>query len=260
MTLRQITLKWQEYSITFTEWIKERPELITMATEVHIQVKFVRLWYNCLGERQAWVESYSGRIKVGDLEGLDGGPQLQGQPECHYQVEPASTLTLTYQEELKITDNNHRVASSDLHNIKEHVSKTNISEQSTTLHTWHMPTFLEERWMNLIHFLLHRIFINWQKSNWCNNWYFQIKNNSMKKLAATTLMEILPEEMQNMVNMISVFFFPWILKRIISDNEKVGGGSLNVTWLLDNYWPCLLLLEPIAVAGPKMRLRMKDSV
>ena len=258
MTLRQITLKWQEYSITFTEWIKERPELITMATEVHIQVKFVRLWYNCLGERQAWVESYSGRIKVGDLEGLDGGPQLQGQPECHYQVEPASTLTIKKNSRLLIIIT---LLLCQIFTISKNMFRKQIfSEQSTTLHTWHMPTFLEERWMNLIHFLLHRIFINWQKSNWCNNWYFQIKNNSMKKLAATTLMEILPEEMQNMVNMISVFFFPWILKRIISDIEKVGGGSLNVTWLLDNYWPCLLLLEPIAVAGPKMRLRMKDSV
>ena len=34
------------------------------------------------------------------------------------------------------------------------------------------------------------------------SWSFQIKNNSLKKLAATTLMEILPEEMQNMVGII----------------------------------------------------------
>ena len=38
--------------------------------------------------------------------------------------------------------------------------------------------------------------------------YFQIKNNSMKKLAATTLMEILPEEMQNMVEMIFISYLP----------------------------------------------------
>ena len=155
MTLRQITLKWQEYSITFTEWIKERPELITMATEVHIQVKFVRLWYNCLGERQAWVESYSGRIKVGDLEGLDGGPQLQGQPECHYQVEPASTLTIKKNSRLLIIIT---LLLCQIFTISKNMFRKQIfSEQSTTLHTWHMPTFLEERWMNLIHFLLHRM-------------------------------------------------------------------------------------------------------
>ena len=32
-----LTLKYQEWSITFTEWIKARPELITMANEVKLK-------------------------------------------------------------------------------------------------------------------------------------------------------------------------------------------------------------------------------
>ena len=35
----------QDYSITFTDWIKERPELITMATEVKIlKLKSIAKW------------------------------------------------------------------------------------------------------------------------------------------------------------------------------------------------------------------------
>ena len=46
------------------------------------------------------------------------------------------------------------------------------------------------------------------------SWYFQIKNNSMKKLAATTLMEILPGEMQNMVDFIlTLSLLMWILEK-----------------------------------------------
>ena len=38
------------------------------------------------GKGQVGVEPDCGRVQVGDLEGLDGRPQLQGQPERHYQV------------------------------------------------------------------------------------------------------------------------------------------------------------------------------
>ena len=80
----------------------------------------------------------------------------------------------------------------------------------------------------------------------------QIKNNSMKKLAANTLMEILPEEMQNMVKLILTYyqFMLWFWKLFytgfsiqFSDNEKVGWGSHNDPRLPNDCWTGILLLK-----------------
>ena len=84
----------------------------------------------------------------------------------------------------------------------------------------------------------------------------QIKNNSMKKLAANTLMEILPEEMQNMVKLILTYYqfmFGWVLKIVsyrifvsfsiqFTDHEKVGWGPHNDPRLPNDCWTGILLL------------------
>merc|ERR1712088_707932 len=97
-----LDLGFKEYSLTFTEWIKERPELITMATE--------------------------GKSKLETLKALMADPNY----------------------------------------------KDNLNVIIRTIYDFAYMTYAD----------LPR---------------GAIKNNSMKKLAATTLMEILPEEMQNMI-------------------------------------------------------------
>ena len=50
-----LTLKYQEWSITFTEWIKARPELITMANEVKFKFKLWILLHRILSRaRTSW--------------------------------------------------------------------------------------------------------------------------------------------------------------------------------------------------------------
>ena len=82
----------------------------------------------------------------------------------------------------------------------------------------------------------------------------QIKNNSMKKLAANTLMEILPEEMQNMVKLILTSIYVLVLKIVsyriflsfsiqFSDHEKVRWGSHNDPRLPNDRWTGILLLK-----------------
>jgi len=108
-----LDLGFKEYSITFTEWIKQRPELITMATEGKDKLEWSRT------------------VDASKLETLKA---LMADPNY----------------------------------------KDNLNVIIRTIYDFAYMTYSD----------LPR---------------GAIKNNSMKKLAATTLMEILPEEMQNMI-------------------------------------------------------------
>merc|ERR1719350_1136869 len=108
-----LDLGFKDYSITFTDWIKERPELITMATEGKDKLEWSRT-----------VDS----SKLETLKALMADPNY----------------------------------------------KDNLNVIIRTIYDFAYMTYAD----------LPR---------------GAIKNNSMKKLAANTLMEILPEEMQNMI-------------------------------------------------------------
>jgi len=126
---------FQDYSVTFTEWIKTKTELISMATEGKDKLEWSRT------------------VDASKLETLKA---LMADPNY----------------------------------------KDNINVIIRTIYDFAYITYsdLPRGQVRLTHSLDLKQ----------NYHLFQIKNNSMKKLAATTLMEILPQEMQNNVSSVHV--------------------------------------------------------
>ena len=164
----------QDYSITFTDWIKERPELITMATEVKtLKLKSIAKWKTPLKgkDKLEWSRTVDSS-KLETLKALMADPNYK---------------------------DNLNVIIRWWHKCYIGCWRSMTSFLSRTIYDFAYMTYADlPRGAVAIFTDLH----NCHTSYVC--FCLQIKNNSMKKLAANTLMEILPEEMQNMVKLILI--------------------------------------------------------